>query len=116
MTSSFRSLLLLALALFGLVAQGVVLPDEAAAQEIMVGSVDCTAMTADRHSDTDQGQGNCGLPECLAMAVAGCAALALPGVQSVAKPSMRAIPSYFGAAVQAPVDVLPFPEIKPPII
>lgn len=116
MKSTLRSLLFLSLALFGLVAQGVVLPDGAVAQENMAGPVACATMMADRQPDADQDKGSCGLPECLAMAVAGCAAVTVPGAQLIAKLSPRAIPSYVVAVARAPSGVLPFPEIKPPII
>ncbi len=82
----------------------------------MAGPADCTAMTADQRPEADEGKGNCGLPECLAMAMAGCAAMALPSAQPAAKLLPREMASYFGAVVQAPVGVPPFPEIRPPII
>lgn len=116
MKSSLRSLLFLSLALFGLIAQGMVLPDVAAARVTMAGSVDCAAMTSARQSDTDENKGNCGLAECLAMVVAGCAAVTLPGAQFVTTPTPRAMSTYFAAIVQAPLDIDPFPEIKPPIL
>jgi len=117
---SLRSLLLLCLAMFGLAMQGVALPQEARAQDSMtsaanMGAANCETMAANSGTNDNQPRKDCGLPECLAMAAAGCAAVTLPGAQSVAKLSPRAMPSYFAATAQAPLSVLPFPEIKPPI-